>query len=88
VRRRRGAGHIIVFTNGCFDVLHLGHVRLLRQAATLGDFLMSGSIPMRASGVSRVRGGRSTRRSPAPRSSVSSNRWTPSRYSTRRRHSS
>ena len=33
VRRRRLAGQTIVFTNGCFDLLHPGHVRLLRQAA-------------------------------------------------------
>jgi D-beta-D-heptose 7-phosphate kinase/D-beta-D-heptose 1-phosphate adenosyltransferase len=42
VRRRRLAGHKIVFTNGCFDLLHLGHVRLLRRAAELGDFLVVG----------------------------------------------
>jgi D-beta-D-heptose 7-phosphate kinase/D-beta-D-heptose 1-phosphate adenosyltransferase len=42
VRRRRESGQKIVFTNGCFDLLHLGHVRLLRQAAALGDFLVVG----------------------------------------------
>jgi D-beta-D-heptose 7-phosphate kinase/D-beta-D-heptose 1-phosphate adenosyltransferase len=42
VRRRRRAGQTIVFTNGCFDLLHPGHVRLLRQAAALGDFLVVG----------------------------------------------
>jgi D-beta-D-heptose 7-phosphate kinase/D-beta-D-heptose 1-phosphate adenosyltransferase len=42
VRRRRQAGQKVVFTNGCFDVLHLGHVRLLRQAAALGDYLIVG----------------------------------------------
>ncbi len=42
VRRRRDAGQSIVFTNGCFDLLHVGHVRLLRQAAALGDFLIVG----------------------------------------------
>ncbi len=36
------AGQKIVFTNGCFDLLHPGHVRLLREAATLGDFLVVG----------------------------------------------
>lgn len=30
----------IVFANGCFDVLHAGHVSLLRRAASLGDFLI------------------------------------------------
>ena len=32
----------IVFTNGCFDLLHLGHVRYLREAKKLGDVLMVG----------------------------------------------
>ena len=36
--RRRG--HRIVFTNGCFDVLHRGHVTYLRQARALGDLLV------------------------------------------------
>jgi D-beta-D-heptose 7-phosphate kinase/D-beta-D-heptose 1-phosphate adenosyltransferase len=42
VRRRRTAGQSIVFTNGCFDLLHPGHIRLLRQAAKLGDYLVVG----------------------------------------------
>ena len=32
----------IVFTNGCFDILHQGHLDLLSQAATLGDILILG----------------------------------------------
>ena len=32
----------IVFTNGCFDLLHVGHVRYLQQARTLGDVLVVG----------------------------------------------
>jgi len=32
----------IVFTNGCFDILHPGHVRYLEQARKLGDFLIVG----------------------------------------------
>ena len=32
----------IVFTNGCFDILHLGHVTYLKQARALGDFLFVG----------------------------------------------
>lgn len=32
----------IVFTNGCFDLLHLGHVRLLEKAKKLGDILVVG----------------------------------------------
>ena len=42
VQRRRLAGQTMVFTNGCFDLLHPGHVRLLRDAANLGDFLVVG----------------------------------------------
>ena len=38
--RRRDTGERIVFTNGCFDLLHVGHVRLLQQARTLGDLLI------------------------------------------------
>lgn len=32
----------IVFTNGCFDLLHVGHVRYLQEAKNLGDFLVLG----------------------------------------------
>ena len=35
-------GHKIVFTNGCFDVLHYGHVHYLLQAKELGDILVIG----------------------------------------------
>jgi rfaE bifunctional protein nucleotidyltransferase chain/domain len=38
--RRRGAR--IVFTNGCFDLIHPGHVRYLRAAKQLGDVLVVG----------------------------------------------
>lgn len=36
------AGQRLVFTNGCFDLLHAGHVRYLRQARALGDALAVG----------------------------------------------
>lgn len=32
----------IVFTNGCFDLLHIGHVRYLKEAKSLGDILVVG----------------------------------------------
>jgi rfaE bifunctional protein nucleotidyltransferase chain/domain len=32
----------VVFTNGCYDLLHPGHVRLLEQARSLGDVLVLG----------------------------------------------
>lgn len=38
----RAAGQRIVFTNGCFDILHAGHVRYLTQARSLGDCLVLG----------------------------------------------
>ena len=38
----RSAGETIVFTNGCFDILHRGHVEYLAQAADLGDKLLVG----------------------------------------------
>ena len=34
------AGKSLVFTNGCFDLLHVGHVRYLQQARVLGDALV------------------------------------------------
>ncbi|MEO8802326.1 MAG: D-glycero-beta-D-manno-heptose 1-phosphate adenylyltransferase [Rudaea sp.] len=40
VERWRAAGHRIVFTNGCFDLLHAGHLSLLRMAAKCGDKLV------------------------------------------------
>ena len=38
--RLRAAGKTLVFTNGCFDILHVGHVRYLKQARSLGDTLL------------------------------------------------
>jgi rfaE bifunctional protein nucleotidyltransferase chain/domain len=35
-------GNKIVFTNGCFDILHLGHIDYLSKAKSLGDFLIIG----------------------------------------------
>lgn len=42
VARRQAGGERGVFTNGCFDLLHLGHVRYLQEARALGDFLVLG----------------------------------------------
>ena len=38
----RTNGKIVVFTNGCFDLLHRGHIYLLREAKALGDLLVVG----------------------------------------------
>jgi len=40
--RQRYPGKNIVLTNGCFDLLHVGHVRYLRAAKKLGDVLVVG----------------------------------------------
>lgn len=42
VRRAQARGRRVVFTNGCFDLLHAGHVRLLEQARRCGDLLVVG----------------------------------------------
>lgn len=38
----KAEGKKIVFTNGCFDILHVGHVRYLNEAKALGDILILG----------------------------------------------
>jgi len=40
--KARRAGRKIVFTNGCFDILHIGHVRYLGAARSAGDLLVVG----------------------------------------------
>lgn len=40
LRRARAAGERVVMTNGCFDILHAGHVAYLAQARALGDRLL------------------------------------------------
>ena len=42
VKQWRAAGEKIIFTNGCFDLLHVGHVRYLRGAKQLGGKLVVG----------------------------------------------
>ncbi len=42
VEQSRQRGWRVVFTNGCFDLLHLGHVRYLEAARSLGDLLVVG----------------------------------------------
>jgi D-beta-D-heptose 7-phosphate kinase/D-beta-D-heptose 1-phosphate adenosyltransferase len=41
-KQLKNEGARLVFTNGCFDLLHLGHVRYLREAKKLGDILIIG----------------------------------------------
>lgn len=50
-RALREAGRRLVFTNGCFDLLHRGHVRYLEMARQLGDALLvaiNGDVSVRA----------------------------------------
>jgi len=42
IKDLRAKGKRIVFTNGCFDLLHIGHIRYLEEARALGDFLIVG----------------------------------------------
>ena len=42
VQELQAQGRRVVFTNGCFDLLHVGHVRYLQAARDLGDFLLVG----------------------------------------------
>jgi len=42
VDRFKASGKKIIFTNGCFDIIHIGHVRYLKEAKTLGDVLVVG----------------------------------------------
>jgi rfaE bifunctional protein nucleotidyltransferase chain/domain len=61
----KSAGKKIVFTNGCFDLLHAGHIAYLSEAAALGDVLIVGlnsdSSVQRLKGPSRPINDESTR---------------------------
>lgn len=58
LKRRRelaAEGLRLVFTNGCFDILHPGHLRYLAEARSLGDFLLVGLNSDRS--VRAIKGG-------------------------------
>jgi len=42
VKKLKKAGRKVVFTNGCFDILHIGHIKLFQQAKSFGDILVVG----------------------------------------------
>ncbi len=42
IDEQRKAARLIVFTNGCFDILHVGHLKVLREARAQGDVLLVG----------------------------------------------
>jgi D-beta-D-heptose 7-phosphate kinase/D-beta-D-heptose 1-phosphate adenosyltransferase len=52
--RHRSAGRKVVFTNGCFDLIHLGHVKYFRYAKAQGDLLVVGVN--RDAGIRRLKG--------------------------------
>ena len=52
----KAGGARVVFTNGCFDIIHAGHVRYLREAKALGDVLVVALNTDRS--VSRIKPGR------------------------------
>ncbi|MEW6714737.1 MAG: D-glycero-beta-D-manno-heptose 1-phosphate adenylyltransferase [Nitrospirota bacterium] len=56
IAKQKAEGKKIVFTNGCFDLLHAGHVRYLNKAKKLGDILIVGLNSDRS--VSRIKPGR------------------------------
>ncbi len=56
IERLRANGKKIVFTNGCFDIIHVGHIRCLRDAKKLGDVLV---VALNADvSISRIKPGR------------------------------
>jgi D-beta-D-heptose 7-phosphate kinase/D-beta-D-heptose 1-phosphate adenosyltransferase len=42
INRWKDEGFDVVFTNGCFDMLHRGHIEILEKASSLGDYLIVG----------------------------------------------
>ena len=66
----REQGKRVVFTNGCYDVLHAGHIRLLEQARSLGDVLVL-ALNTDAS-VARMKGPSRPILAQAPRASLAS----------------
>jgi len=56
IDKAKASNKRIVFTNGCFDIIHKGHVRYLRQAKALGDILIVGLNS--DSSVRRIKPGR------------------------------
>ena len=42
IKEKRDAGKTVVTTNGCFDLIHAGHIQYLEESAALGDILIVG----------------------------------------------
>jgi D-beta-D-heptose 7-phosphate kinase/D-beta-D-heptose 1-phosphate adenosyltransferase len=56
IARLKNKGKKVVFTNGCFDLIHVGHIRYLTRAKELGDILVIGLNSDKS--VSRIKPGR------------------------------
>ncbi len=56
ISQLKAKGKRIVFTNGCFDIIHAGHIRYLKEAKKFGDFLIVGMNSDKS--VSRIKPGR------------------------------
>jgi D-beta-D-heptose 7-phosphate kinase/D-beta-D-heptose 1-phosphate adenosyltransferase len=56
INRLKKEGKKVVFTNGCFDIIHIGHVRYLEEARELGDILVIGLNSDKS--VSKIKSGR------------------------------
>jgi len=54
IKNHRLRGHKVVFTNGCFDLFHAGHLEILRQASSLGNVLVVGINSDKS--VARIKG--------------------------------
>lgn len=54
VAKAKSEGKKVVFTNGCFDLMHRGHLHLLREAKKLGDLLIVGMNSDRS--VKKIKG--------------------------------
>ena len=87
-RRLREKGRRVVFTNGVFDLFHLGHLRLLEAARALGDALVVGVNSDESAARLKGRARRSRRSSRGPPSWRGAARSTSRRSSTGTRRSS
>ena len=67
IEKLRQDGKRIVTTNGCFDLLHVGHVRFLAEAKKLGDILAVGLNSDASVADLRVQNDRSTAKTIEPK---------------------
>ena len=59
VEQWKKSGNKIVFTNGCFDIIHRGHIEVLASTADLGNKLIIGLNSNQS--IQNIKGGRSSR---------------------------